>query len=64
LEMADFVKFAKVRPLPDDNIAAMNQAVKFIDDTRPAPEPETPAENVADATTAKSSDNSPKAPKS
>ena len=48
----------------DDNIAAMNQAVKFIDDTRPAPEPETPAENVADATTAKSSDNSPKAPKS
>lgn len=37
LEMADFVKFAKVRPLPDDNVAAMTQAVKFIDDTRPAP---------------------------
>lgn len=43
LEMADFVKFAKMRPLPDDNIAAMNRAVKFIEDTRPAPEPE-PAE--------------------
>lgn len=42
LEMADFVKFAKVRPLPDDNIAAMNKAVKFVDDTRPAPEPEKP----------------------
>lgn len=40
LEMADFVKFAKMRPLPDDNIAAMNHAVKFIEDTRPAPEPE------------------------
>ena len=40
LEMADFVKFAKVRPLPDDNVAAMNRAVQFIDDTRPAPEPE------------------------
>lgn len=40
LEMADFVKFAKVRPLPDDNVAAMTRAVKFIDDTRPAPEPE------------------------
>lgn len=39
LEMADFVKFAKVRPLPDDNVAAMNQAVKFVDDTRPVPEP-------------------------
>ncbi|MCM1483379.1 MAG: hypothetical protein NC043_03515 [Muribaculaceae bacterium] len=37
LETADFVKFAKVRPLPDDNISAFNSAVKFIEDTKPAP---------------------------
>ncbi len=36
LDMADFVKFAKVRPLPDDNIAAWNNAVSFIKDTVPA----------------------------
>ncbi len=41
LEMADFVKFAKVRPLPDDNLKALNNAVKFVEDTKPAPEPET-----------------------
>jgi len=46
LEMADFVKFAKVRPLPDDNVATMNQAMKFVDDTRPLPEPETSAETT------------------
>ncbi len=40
LEMADFVKFAKVRPLPDDNVKAFNNAVKFVEDTKPA-EPET-----------------------
>ncbi|MBD5308134.1 MAG: cell wall anchor protein [Bacteroides sp.] len=37
LEMADFVKFAKVRPLPDDNIAAMRSAVQFVEETKPAP---------------------------
>ena len=37
LEMADFVKFAKVRPLPDENATAFNNAVKFIEDTKPAP---------------------------
>lgn len=35
LEMADFVKFAKVRPMPDDNQKAYNGAVKFIEDTKP-----------------------------
>lgn len=40
LEMADFVKFAKVRPLPDDNVAAMRSAERFVEDTKPAPEPE------------------------
>ena len=35
LEIADFVKFAKMRPLPDDNIDAFNSALKFINDTKP-----------------------------
>lgn len=41
LELADFVKFAKVRPMPDDNIKTFNSAVQFVEDTRPAPEPQT-----------------------
>lgn len=40
LEVADFVKFAKVRPLPDDNTRSFNSAMKFVEDTRPAPGPE------------------------
>lgn len=40
LETADFVKFAKVRPLPDDNVAAFRSALQFVEDTKPA-EPET-----------------------
>lgn len=40
LEVADFVKFAKMRPLPDDNVKAYNSAVAFVEDTKPAPEPE------------------------
>ncbi|MDE6089233.1 MAG: cell wall anchor protein [Duncaniella sp.] len=39
LETADFVKFAKVRPLPDDNIRAFNSAMQFVEDTKPKPEP-------------------------
>lgn len=35
LSIADFVKFAKVRPLPDDNIAAFDNAVKFVEETKP-----------------------------
>lgn len=35
LDMADFVKFAKVRPLPADNVAAFENAYKFVIDTRP-----------------------------
>ncbi|MDE5554410.1 MAG: cell wall anchor protein, partial [Muribaculaceae bacterium] len=44
LEIADFVKFAKVRPLPDDNIKAFNSAVKFVEDSKPLPpvDPENP----------------------
>ena len=41
LDMADFVKFAKVRPLPDDNIAAYDSAVRFVEETKPVePDPE------------------------
>lgn len=40
LEIADFVKFAKVRPLPDDNAKSFNSALKFVEDTRPAPLPD------------------------
>ncbi len=40
LEMADYVKFAKMRPLPEDNVRAFEQAIKFVENTRPAPEAE------------------------
>ncbi|MDE5954819.1 MAG: cell wall anchor protein [Duncaniella sp.] len=53
LETADFVKFAKVRPLPDDNIRAFNSAMQFVEDTKPKTEPEeTPeGENETETTT-------------
>lgn len=44
LSVADFVKFAKVRPLPADNIAAYDNAVKFVEETKPEPE-EQPGQN-------------------
>lgn len=43
LDMADFVKFARVRPLPADNVAAFDKAVAFVEETKPveaAPEGE------------------------
>ena len=43
LEMADFVKFAKMRPLPDDNEQVMRYAETFVEETKPeekAPESE------------------------
>ena len=33
--MADFVKFAKMRPMPDDNERVMCQAIDFVELTRP-----------------------------
>ena len=33
LNIADFVKFAKVRPLPSDSIASYENAVKFVEET-------------------------------
>ncbi|MDE6865883.1 MAG: cell wall anchor protein, partial [Muribaculaceae bacterium] len=35
LDMADFVKFAKVRPLPPDNVKAMENAIQFVEETKP-----------------------------
>lgn len=40
LDMADFVKFAKVRPLPADNVKAYNDAYDFVTETAKKPEPE------------------------
>ena len=37
LETADFVKFAKVRPLPEDNTRSFNSAMQFVEDTKPQP---------------------------
>lgn len=45
LEIADFVKFAKVRPMPEDNVKAFNAAVKFVEDSKPLP----PAEDQTDS---------------
>lgn len=41
VEIADYVKFAKVRPLPDDNVRSWQNALQFVEETRPAePTPE------------------------
>lgn len=39
LDMADFVKFARVRPLPADNVAAIEDAVSFVEATAKHDEP-------------------------
>lgn len=46
LEIADFVKFAKVRPLPDDNANVFSWAMQFVEDTKPAPESVDNADNA------------------
>lgn len=49
LEIADFVKFAKVRPLPADNVKTYDNAVNFVEDTRPTPQqPDQTAEGQAE----------------
>lgn len=35
LDIADFVKFAKLRPLPTENTEAYDNAVRFVEETRP-----------------------------
>lgn len=37
LDMADFVKFAKVRPLPDDCVKSYDFALNFVQSTKPVP---------------------------
>ncbi len=46
LDVADFVKFAKVRPLPDDNVKAFDNAVKFVEDTSPRQEADANAKDA------------------
>lgn len=58
LEMADFVKFAKVRPLPDDNVRSYNHALEFVEATKPLPEPQTP--ETAQSPDAKTNNNTKK----
>lgn len=56
LETADFVKFAKVRPLPEDNNLAMTSAISFVEGTKPViTEPTDGASENAEKDTAKSS---------
>ena len=50
LEIADFVKFAAQRPLPDDNVKAFNNAMQFVEDTKPV-EPVTDANSNASQST-------------
>lgn len=35
LRLADFVKFAKMEPLPDENDASMKKAIEFVSETAP-----------------------------
>ncbi|MCM1337018.1 MAG: cell wall anchor protein [Candidatus Amulumruptor caecigallinarius] len=50
LEVADFVKFAAQRPLPDDNVKAFDSAMQFVEDTRPRPEENVSVEAAQPAT--------------
>ena len=57
LNVADFVKFAKMRPLADDNEASMRYAITFVEETKPQPEP------VQDETSEKDAEKSGKTDK-
>lgn len=37
LSMADFAKFAKIRPLAEDNVQAFDNALRFVKETKPLP---------------------------
>ncbi|MDE5791056.1 MAG: cell wall anchor protein [Muribaculaceae bacterium] len=51
LDMADFVKFAKVRPLPADNIKSLENAISFVEQTKPVPPEEKKDNNSSDKET-------------
>lgn len=57
LSIADFVKFAKVRPLPEDNQKAFARAQSFVEQTKPAPEPANESGDGTEATVVKPSNN-------
>ncbi|MBD5226071.1 MAG: protein BatD [Bacteroidales bacterium] len=42
VEIADYVKFAKVRPMPDDNVRSWQNAMQFVEETRPVTVEEDP----------------------
>lgn len=48
LEVADYVKFAKAKPLREDNIHSFNAAARFIEDTKPQEPTENAQEDKAD----------------
>lgn len=56
VEIADYVKFAKVRPLPDDNVRSFQNAMQFVEETRPVvtenPDGETDNGNASEQTAA------------
>ena len=61
LDVADFVKFAKVRPLPEDCISSFEDAKKFIEETRPVePTESLPGDASGSADKSDVSDNSKK----
>lgn len=45
LDMADFVKFAAVRPLPDDNVKSFDNVMKFVEETKPEEKEEETADD-------------------
>lgn len=53
LDMADFVKFAKVRPLPDDNVLAFDNALRFVEETKPVVTADDNSQNIQSAATLK-----------
>ncbi len=57
VEIADYVKFAKVRPMPDDNVRSLQNAMQFVEETRPVEPVAEEAENSsANHTAAEPSD--------
>ncbi len=48
LQLADFVKFAKIHPLPDENDLSLTNAYLFVNETKPV-EVITPKENESEA---------------
>lgn len=56
VEIADYVKFAKVRPMPDDNVRSWQNAMQFVEETKPVvteeETPETDSDTPAPATPA------------